>query len=155
MRTPAFIGKGDALIIGNRILSGSSVTKDNHSTTMSHVDLDGDNVTTLNSSSATLTLPEGSTVYWAGLYWGGRSTSSSRSVMKFKKSNTVYNTITASVIDDGNTISGAAGENHYQCFSDVTSYIQTHGSGTYWGGDIQTQSGNGSNGPYGTGYYGG
>lgn len=155
MRTPAFIGKGDALIIGNRILSGSSVTKDNHSTTMSHVDLDGDNVTTLNSSSATLTLPEGSTVYWAGLYWGGRSTSSSRSVMKFKKSNTVYNTITASVIDDGNTISGAAGENHYQCFSDVTSYIQTHGSGTYWGGDIQTQSGNGSNDPYGTGYYGG
>jgi len=58
-------------------------------------------------------------------------------------------------LDNGNTISGITTENHFQCFVDVTSYIQSHGSGTYWGGDVITTIGNGSTDPAGTGYYGG
>ena len=34
------------------------------------VDTDGDPATTVNSSTATLGLPQGATVLFAGLYWG-------------------------------------------------------------------------------------
>lgn len=155
MRPAAFNGKGDATIIGNRVVVGGSVTKDNHATTISHVDTDGDATTSVNSSNATFTLPSGASVYWAGLYWGGRSTSSNRNKIKFKHASQSYQTITATQLDDGNSISGAAGENHYQCFADVTTYFQTYGSGVYWAGDVQTMTGNGGSDPYGTGYYGG
>lgn len=155
MRAPAFTGKGDATIIGNRVVVGSSASKDNHATTITNIDNDGDPVTTINSSNATFNLPSGATVYWAGLYWGGRSTNAARNTIKFKYAGQSYQTITATQLDDGNTISSAAGENHYQCFAEVTSYFQTYGSGVYWAGDVYTMTGNGGSDPYGTGYYGG
>lgn len=155
MRPPAFTGKGDAVIIGNRVVVGGSNTKDNHATTISNIDTDSDAATTINSSNATFSLPSGASVYWAGLYWGGRSTNSNRNKIKFKHASQSYQTLTATQVDDGNTISSAAGENHYQCFADVTTYFQTHGSGIYWAGDVYTQTGNGGSDPYGTGYYGG
>ncbi len=155
MRPASFNGKGDATIIGNRVVVGGSNTKDNHATTISYIDTDGDPVTTINSSNATFTLPSGASVYWAGLYWGGRSSNSARNTIKFKHASQSYQTLTATQLDDGNSISGAAGENHYQCFRDVTTYFQTHGSGVYWAGDVYTMTGNGGSDPYGTGYYGG
>ena len=78
LRTPAFNIKGDAVIVGNRVIAGASAAKDNNATTISNIDLDGDATTTRNSSSADLTLPVGSTVAWAGLYWAGRSLSSNK-----------------------------------------------------------------------------
>lgn len=155
MRPAAFTGRGDAIIIGNRVVVGGSNTKDNHATTISNIDTDSDANTTNNSSNATFNLPPGASVYWAGLYWGGRSTNAARSTIKFKYAGQSYQTITAMQIDDGNTIATAAGENHYQCFADVTTYFQTFGSGIYWAGDVYTMTGNGGSDPYGTGYYGG
>lgn len=155
MRPAAFNGKGDAIIIGNRVIAGGSATRDNHATTISNIDNDGDATTTINSTNATFNLPSGASVYWAGLYWGGRSTNADRNKIKFKHATQSYQTITAIQLDDGNTIASAAGENHYQCFADVTTYFQTHGSGIYWAGDVYTQTGNGGSDPYGTGYYGG
>ena len=46
-----------------------SLTTMNNNYNMGYVDVDSD-VATVNSSSATLTLPAGATVAWAGLYWG-------------------------------------------------------------------------------------
>lgn len=155
MRPAAFTGKGDATIIGNRVVVGSSNTKDNHGTTITNVDNDGDAATTINSTNATFSLPSGASVYWAGLYWGGRSSNSNRNTIKFKHASQSYQTLTATVLDDGNTISSAAGENHYQCYTDVTAYFQANGSGVYWAGDVYTMTGNGGSDPYGTGYYGG
>ena len=37
---------------------------------MTYVDVDSDSAT-FNSSTANQTLPSGSTILWAGLYWGG------------------------------------------------------------------------------------
>ena len=50
----------------NRV--GTSTTLNNNYN-MGYVDVDGD-ASTLNSSTATLALPAGATVTWAGLYWG-------------------------------------------------------------------------------------
>ena len=44
--------------------------QNNNNYTMVDVDTDGDPVTTVNSSTATLALPAGATVLFAGLYWG-------------------------------------------------------------------------------------
>jgi hypothetical protein len=155
MRGSAFNGRGDATIIGNRVVVGSQTNRDNHETNINNHDGDGDAATTLNSSSATLSLPSTASIVWAGLYWGGRSTHVNRNTIKFKYAGQNYQTLTATHLDNGNTISGIEDENHYQCFAEVTSYLQTYGNGTYWAGDVYTQTGNGSNDPYGTGYYGG
>jgi hypothetical protein len=155
LRITAFNIKGDATIIGNRVVQGASTAKDNTATVISNIDGDGDATTTINSSSADLVLPGGSTVAWAGLYWGGRSTNANKNQMKFKKSGGTYTTYTASQLDIGNNIASINGENHYQGFIDVTSYVQAQGAGTYWGGDVRTTVGDGSADTYGTGYYGG
>ncbi len=155
MRAPSFTGRGDATIIGNRVIVGSQTNRDNHETNINNHDGDGDGATTLNSSSATLSLPSTASVFWAGLYWGGRSTHANRNTIKFKYAGQSYQTLTATQLDDGNTIPGIENENNYQCFVEVTSYLQTYGNGIYWAGDVYTQTGNGSNDPSGTGYYGG
>ena len=64
--------------------------------------------------------------------------------MKFKIAGDIYTNYTATQFDNGNTITGITTENHYQCFVDVTSYIQSHGAGTYWGAEVVTATGNGS-----------
>jgi hypothetical protein len=150
LRHTAFNIKGDVTIIGNRVMTGASAIKNNDGTTMSNIDLDGNATTTLNSSSADLSLPAGAVVQWAGLYWAARSLNANRTKIKFKATSDVYTTYTATQFDNGNTISDLVGENHYQGFIDVTTYIQSKGSTTYWGGDVQTTTGND-----GTGFYGG
>lgn len=155
LRSPAFNIKGDAVIVGNRLIAGASAANDNNATVITQVDLDGDATTTTNSSSANLTLPVGSAVSWAGLYWAGRSVNASRNTIKFKKSGGTYSTYTATQLDNGNTISGITTENHYQGFVDVTTYVSAQGAGTYWAGDVFTTVGNGAADPANTGYYAG
>ncbi|HKR05121.1 MAG TPA: T9SS type A sorting domain-containing protein [Bacteroidia bacterium] len=156
LRTPAFNIQGDAVIVGNRLVVGARTDRDNNGTTMTNIDADASAQTTINSSSATLTLPGSSTVVWAGLYWAGRSSDvANRNKIKFKKSGDTYATYTATQLDDGNTISGITAENHYQGFIDVTTYVQANGAGIYWGGDVLTITGDGSADPYSTGYYAG
>jgi hypothetical protein len=155
LRTPAFNVRGDVALIGNRSLVGSSAANDDNATTMNNLDLDGDATTVKNSTSADLTLPAGSSVLWAGLYWAGRSTAATRNTIKFKKAGDTYTVYTATQLDDGNTISGITAENHFQSFIEMTTYVQAKGAGTYWGGDVITTIGNGASDPYSTGYYGG
>lgn len=150
LRHTAWNIKGDVVIIGNRVMQGASSTKNNDGTTMSNIDLDGSATTTTNSASADLNLPVGATIKWAGLYWAARSSNASRNTIKFKGGLDSYTTYTATQLDNGNTISDLVGENHYQAFVEVTSYIQLKGNTTYWAGDIKTTTGND-----GTGFYGG
>src|SRR5262245_39963894 len=72
---------GDSAIIGNTLMTapasdpaavaaqgGTGSKQNNNNFGMVHVDVDG-NPGTFNSSRATLDLPDGASVIWAGLYW--------------------------------------------------------------------------------------
>ena len=81
-----FNDNGAIALIGNNLLTcpasaagctaakaassgGAEVNNNNY--VMENVDVDGDS-STFNSSNSQLLLPDGSTVLWAGLYWGAR-----------------------------------------------------------------------------------
>lgn len=114
--------------------------------TAEFIDSDSDG-STANSSSAVLSLPAGSTVLWAGLYWGARSTTNTRSQIKFKAANSgFYSTLNATQLD-----STAAAPNAYQGFVEVTTQVQTAGNGTYWAASITADTGADTT----TGYYAG
>lgn len=81
-----------------------------------------------NSSGATLNLPAGSTVLFAGLYWSGRVADvAERSAIRFKVPGGAYAAVPSPVID-GYIGTSTAG---YQGFSNVTSLVQAAGNGTY------------------------
>ena len=75
---------------------------------MGYVDVDGD-ATTFNSSTATLSLPAGATVTWAGLYWGADTAvgtggsaapnAANRGSVRFKVGSGAYQTVTAAPAD--------------------------------------------------------
>ncbi|MEQ9484765.1 hypothetical protein [Coleofasciculus sp. F4-SAH-05] len=99
---------------------------------MEYVDADEDQ-TTFNSSSATLTLPPGATIEWAGLYWGGRSNAANRNTVKFRKNIGAYQSVVAESL---NTFPTA---NFYQGFAEVTNIV--NGSGEYWAADVESTTG--------------
>ncbi|MCB1584479.1 MAG: DUF11 domain-containing protein, partial [Xanthomonadales bacterium] len=105
-----------------------------------------------NSSSADLNLPAGSTVLFAGLYWGGRDdeNEANRGTIQMREPGAgSYSAVNATVIDTFTT-QGAAGSRPYQAFADVTSRVQAAGNGTYFVGDLSAETGND-----GLGFYGG
>ncbi len=112
-----------------------NLTNNNH--TMVNVDVDAD-PTTYNSSRAKLDLPPGATVAFAGLYWAGFSTATTRNTVKWATptSGGAYTTLTTSVVDDssGNTTAAAA----YQAFITVTAAVSAAGAGTYTVANITT-----------------
>jgi uncharacterized repeat protein (TIGR01451 family) len=108
---------------------GTGVTPTNNNFTIVHVDVDGD-AATFNSSSATLNLPVGSTVLFAGLYWGGVSNSAARNQIQFRTPAGGYSTVTATQLDAIGTT--------YQGFANVTSQVASAGNGTYFGANVQT-----------------
>ncbi len=142
--------QGDILLIGNTLMScspsgtnGSQCataqsgggTLYNNNFTMVYVDADSD-PTTFNSSSATLNLPVGATVLWAGLYWGADApTLPSPNMVRFRTP--ALPTYTA--LTSGQTDSLTAGTNRirYQGFVEVTALVQAGGSGTYWVANVQ------------------
>lgn len=121
---------GDIALIGNTSLtcSGGCTAQNgngrNNDFTMAAVDVDSDGATT-NSSRATLSLPAGSTVLFAGLYWAGQNaTASTRTSVRFMTPGSgSYATITATTTDN----IGSA----YQSFADVTSAVAAAGNGAY------------------------
>ncbi|HEX8128126.1 MAG TPA: isopeptide-forming domain-containing fimbrial protein, partial [Pyrinomonadaceae bacterium] len=157
-RNPVTNERGNIALVGNTLVTcqaknnnncaatrSGSVTGSNSDYNSVFIDADSDNATN-NSSSATLTLPGGSTVLWAGLYWGARSTALSRDQIKFKPANSgFYSTLSAVQLD-----STAAASNAYQGFVDVTAQVQSARSGTYWVADITASIGQDT-----TGFYGG
>jgi uncharacterized repeat protein (TIGR01451 family) len=155
-RNPVTNERGNIALVGNSLMScrarnnnncavtrSGSVTGSNSDYTSEFIDADSDGATE-NSSSATLTLPGGSTVLWAGLYWGARSTDPARDQIKFKPANSgFYSTLIASQLD-----STTATSNAYQGFADVTAQVQSARSGTYWAADIAANSGQDTTGFY-------
>ena len=131
---------GNMTQIGNTIMTCSACAAWNNSAGLIMSNFDGDtDSSTFNSSSADLTIPSGSTVLWAGLYWGARSASANIGQVLFKTPSSFgYNAVNANQLDTG---VGGQG-NEYGGFADVTSLVSSGGSGTYWVGNIQTTGGN-------------
>jgi large repetitive protein len=107
----------------------------NNNYTMQYVDIDAI-ASTFNSSSATLSIPGGSTVAFAGLYWAGQNTNTAvrGSVLLSTPTNAPYQTVTATQIDD-------AANTSYQSFADVTSIVASAGPGVYTVANIQSSLG--------------
>lgn len=122
--------RGDIALVGNTSLTcqGGCTAQNgngrNNDFTMAAVDVDSDGTTT-NSSSATLGLPAGSTVVFAGLYWAGESSNAgARASVRFRTPGSAgYTTIAATTTDNIN--------NAYQSFANVTSLVVAAGNGAY------------------------
>jgi len=130
--------------------AGASVN--NNSYTMGYLDTDNDPAT-FNSSAAQLSLPTGATVLWAGLYWGARLTAGTGGTsvptntttinsMSFKApGDASYRTINASTAAHDQFGPNTASYGAYQRYADVTSIVQSGGSGNYWGADVVAGTG--------------
>ncbi|NBW86110.1 MAG: DUF11 domain-containing protein, partial [Planctomycetia bacterium] len=125
--------------------NGTGSKLNNNDFRMAYVDIDGDN-TTFNSSSASLVLPAGADVLFAGLYWGARVNSSfptgklsEINNVKFRgpTDGTTYTPLAGTTI--GTTTAGApdSGVSTYQSFKDVTAIVQTEGAGVYTMANVQ------------------
>lgn len=102
------------------------------------------------SSSATLSLPTGAQVLWAGLYWGARvdpSTSGRNQISIKPPGASAYQSLTGTLLGTI-TNQGTDTTRPYTAFADVTSLVQTSGSGPYWVGGILAATGNDSLGFY-------
>lgn len=134
-------GNGTACNNARSLTTPANVRNNDSGITMGPVDVDGDGSTT-SSSSANLNMPAGSTVEWAGLYWGGTYTNgaalpANANQLKFRTPLTGYQTLTASTIDTNLT---STTNDAYQAFVDVTAQVRAAGNGTYWGADLVSRS---------------
>ena len=117
----------------------------NNAYAMTYVDVDSDSAT-FDSSTSNLNLPAGSTVLFAGLYWGGdysgngsnaAPNSSNRNKVLFKApGDSAYRNVSSSVLDESSSSSG-----RYQAFADVTSIVAAAGAGTYTTANVQAGKG--------------
>jgi large repetitive protein len=133
---------GDITIVANAILqcpdpptAGCTNARNggggnNNDFTMSNIDVDAD-PSTPNSSRATLAMPAGSKVLWAGLYWFAQTANAARNTVKFQVPGQVdYTSLTADQLD-------TASSNTYQGFKDVTSLVAPVGNGVYTTADVK------------------
>lgn len=110
---------------------------------LQYVDVDGSSFTgfsTRNSSTAELTLPAGiNTIKLARLYWGGRvkdaefdlNQSNNKKIKIRKGTFLAYTEFFATQIDKNNFIQNNETYTRYQAYADITSFIQTNGTGNY------------------------
>ena len=150
--TGAIVGIGNTLMTCPASANGCNAARSHGPTTtansqlnndnwdMRHVDVD-DVAGTFSSSQATLALPSGAQVLWAGLYWGGDSSgapnAAARDTVKLRAPGaSSYGTITGSVdsADVGTT-------RYFQGFADVTSAVASAGAGVYTVADVQSGTG--------------
>ena len=148
--------KGNFVFVGNTILTcqdavaacpgardATGGTLNNNDFDMRLVDVDSDGAT-FDSSQADLTLAAGSTIEFAGLYWGADTSAGTNGVAApdASKLDTVLftppggsqTTVTATPpIDSSGT--------RYQAFADVTSLVSAAGNGTYSVADVQAGTG--------------
>lgn len=150
--------QGNVLLIGNTLMcagSGSSCntsqmnsTNANNAQSMIFINADsaapawpaGKN----GSSAATLQLPSGAQVLFAGLYWGARANpgDATRNTISVKlPGSNSYQSVTGSLLGTI-TNQGTNTTRPYSAFADLTSLVQASGSGTYWVGGIAAATGN-------------
>lgn len=109
------------------------VAPTNNSFQMAYVDVDAD-PSTFSSSRSTLSLPTGSTVLFAGFYWGGDSSSIARNQVRFATpASAAYQTLTAQQLDVP-----TVNVSRYQGFRDVTGLVQAGGNGSYTVANVQS-----------------
>lgn len=112
---------------------------------MARVDVDG-YASTFTSSTATLGLPAGATVLFAGLYFGSRTSAgtngvaapnaAARGTVRLRvPGSSGYSAINATVADS-TQVAGA-----YVAFADVTAAVSSAGSGQYTLADVQSGTG--------------
>ena len=158
--TPRFStnANGDIAIIGNTLEScqtsvadcanaraGAGSALNNNNFTMARVNAAS---TTLDSSSARLSLPAGARVLFAGLYYGARTNAGTGgkaapdasaagvSKVEFNPPGAVaFDRLTAAV-DQSAEVTGA-----YGAFADVTGQVQRAGSGVYTVANVQSATG--------------
>jgi mucin-19 len=137
---------GDILLIGNtamscdpnaanclnaRNVSGGlpDANLNNNSYLMYYVDTAG-NPAAASSTSAVLNMPAGSTVLWAGLYWGGESSAAARGSVQLQTPSSSV-TVAASQVDGVPNVGCSNTCDRYSSFADVTNLVQVAGNGTY------------------------
>ncbi len=112
---------------------------------------------TTNSSSANLILPAGTnTIKFARLYWGGRINKSVVTAspdtlrkIKIRKGNAAAYSTALAPVSNVDLFSLSSTETVYQTYVDVTTFLQSHGAGTYSIADLPATPGNtGSGGKY-------
>ncbi|MEA2133751.1 MAG: large repetitive protein [Solirubrobacteraceae bacterium] len=152
--------RGDIRAVGNTLLSCPTGTANcatarnrtgaslnNNDFNMANVDVDSD-ASTFNSSTATVALPAGATVTWAGLYWsadtaaasGGAAapTPAQRDSVQFAVGAGAYQTVTAASAD---LLTSSAQPTRFRGFRDVTSLLPASGNGTYSVANVQAGTG--------------
>ncbi|MEV6344439.1 Ig-like domain-containing protein [Actinoplanes sp. NPDC051851] len=117
---------------------------DNNAYDMEYTDADGDSGT-FNDSNATISMPTGSTVLFAGLYWSADTSAGTNGQaaptvadigkVRFGTPAGGWNAITASTLYQDSSIKA------YQGFADVTSLVSGAGNGVYRVADIQAGTG--------------
>jgi Protein of unknown function (DUF3344)/Ig domain of plant-specific actin-binding protein len=146
--TPRFATtvRGDVTAVGNTLMTcpiaaancaaaRNGAAYNDNDFAMEYVDVDGD-AATFDSSSATVSLPAGATVVWAGLYWAADSGSASAGSVKFKVGGGAYTDVAAAQV-----LTSSTWPTRYRAFKDVTSLLPPSGSGTYTVANVQATTG--------------
>lgn len=131
----------------------------NNNSNMQFVDIDNTTGTS-NSSSADLILPTGqNTIKFARLYWGGRINNSvvngapdTLRKIKIRKGNGTYSLLTtssANVITKSDIYGLVSSSTIYESFIDITSFVNSNGTGTYTVADLPLSPGSSTGGQYG------
>src|SRR5207342_3651049 len=95
--------------------------------------------------AAQVAAPDGSSVLWAGLYWGayrrggsgGATTTDPINQMSLR----IPGESTYRIMVSQASFAQTTGEQPYQQFRDVTALVQSSGSGQYWGADVAAGTG--------------
>jgi hypothetical protein len=148
--------RGQILTAANTLLSCSApaaacrhaqsgLPVDNNRLAMDHADVDSD-ASTFDSSRATLALPSGATVLYAGLYWSADTSAGddgvrapdpgARASVRLAPPAAAYRAITADVLD-----TDATSATRYAGFADVTAIVAAAGAGTYTVANVQAGTG--------------
>jgi large repetitive protein len=127
--------------------NGDLNTLDNNDYNMTFINIDpGPGI--VDSSSADVTLPAGSTVLFAGLYWGGRqfagtgganATLPLNTMLLKGPGQTTYQTVTAATTVQIPQSTDATGP--YQSYANVTSIVSAAGPGTWFGANVAASTG--------------
>ncbi len=149
--------RGDVLSVGNTSMScptaaaNCTAARDrvspfsNNDFRMANVDIDAD-ATTFNSSSATVAVPAGGTITWAGLYWAADTSrgsngvvapsAASRDRVRVSVGASGYQTVTASQL-----LTSSPQPTRFRGFADVTGLLASSGTQTVTVANVQAGTG--------------
>ncbi|WP_433827506.1 Ig-like domain-containing protein [Actinoplanes sp. CA-015351] len=130
---------------GGTATAGFSESLNNNGYDMEQINTDSDPLT-FNHSAATVTLPTGGTVLFAGLYWSADTTAGTNGVaattpadknkvLLSTPAGAAWNTVTADRIFNSGSLTA------YQGFADVTALVSGAGNGVYQVANIQAGTG--------------